>query len=532
MKKLYFILSVVLASALTACSSRYLDQEPGGSTITEHQYQQMDNVLEGTVKGIYPNLYAYGGEHDVFGQRSIDMYGDLLCGDMALNSQKYGWFATDELMQTYGRKSYYWNYYYFIIRSCNKAMNAVEATGGIPSLKDSVIAKMTNDQLKNGNYYAQVLTLRGWAYAGLLRTFASHEYNENELAFPIYTEMDTEADTILGAPRARCGEVFDRIKSDLTGAVRYFDAYKAVERTNKLEVNISVAQITLAYAYLNCGMDSAALNMAKSAIESRGDARIMTSDEVLTSGFNNVNNKSWVWGQDVTVETTTSLASWFGQCDIYSYSYASAGDIKGIDDKLYNEVKSRGWDKREYWWGKLTRNGGKSSYQFAPDGKFFSATSTELEGDRDWLSDNVFMRIETAYLIAAEAACRLGLYSEAKHYLCEITKERIKDDAEGSTVNADRYEAWKNALTDAKLLDEIRYNWRIELWGEGYGLQTFRRFNRSVNLGTNHLRSQKTISPTSPSPRYFTFELPNSEFYYNPYIRDVETADVQVRRQK
>ena len=64
MKSKLYIASIVIASALVGCS---LDQEPGGSTITEKQYQEMDDIAEGTVRGIYPSLYAYGGSHDYFG---------------------------------------------------------------------------------------------------------------------------------------------------------------------------------------------------------------------------------------------------------------------------------------------------------------------------------------------------------------------------------------------------------------------------------------------------------------------------------
>ena len=103
MKTKSYILAAALVLGLAGCS---LDQEPGGSTITKKQYDNMDDKVAGTVNGVYSLLYAFGGEHDAFGLRSIDMYGDLLCGDMAMKTQRYGWFNSDELGQTYqDRKS-------------------------------------------------------------------------------------------------------------------------------------------------------------------------------------------------------------------------------------------------------------------------------------------------------------------------------------------------------------------------------------------------------------------------------------------
>lgn len=515
MTKKYFMLAfaVVIAAMLTSCADSFLNQYPGGSTITEEQYQNMDNAAEGLVKGVYSKLYEYGGEHDLFAQRAIDMYGDLLCGDMALKTQNYGWFGTDEMMMTFTRRSYYWSYYYGFIRACNKGINAV-TTQGEPTLNPDEIAELTEDMQTEGIYYAQLLTIRGWAYAGLLRTFTSHEYDENALAFPLYTEIDTQADTILGRPRSSCADIMLSIEEDLSRAISYFEAYSMIPRASKLEVNEDVARITLAYMYLNIGDNEKALQIAEQEIQ-KTTASVLPKAEVLTSGFNNVENKSWVWGLDVTVENTTSLASFFGQCDIYTYSYAGAGDVKGIDQNLYDEIPS--WDLRKKWWNNYAQSGvqGASAYAYAPDGKFYSATSTKKDGDRDWLSDQVYMRIETAYLIAAEAACRTNDNEKAKQLLFSITDLRCADGAEAE------YQAWKNGLTtNALVLQAIRHNWRVELWGEGYGLQTFRRFNESVTLGDNHLRTTKTISPTLPTPRYFTFELPTNELYYNPYIRD------------
>lgn len=511
MKTKLFILAFAALFAFVSCD---LNQEPGGSTITEEQYQEMDNVVEGTVMGVYSLLYEYGGEHDAFGQRSFDLFGDLLCGDVAMNTQRYGWFSTDELGLTYQRRGTFWGAYYQIIRACNKGINALNGQG-VPPL-DYNANEITEQDYINGYYYAELLTMRGWAYAALQRYFCKtpSEIDINtELSVPIYTDADTEVDTILGAPRATAFDVYMRVEDDLMTAIAYFEAFNNVVPGSKLEASIDVARMTLAYSYLNKGEYEKALEVAEDLIQTT-TATLLPNKEVLTTGFNEVKHNNWIWGQDVTIETTTALASFFGQCDIYSYSYASAGDVKGIDANLLKEITDLGWDIRENWWGKYYRLKGAKDYQYAPDGKFFTAASTELQGDRDWLSDNIFMRLEPAYLIAAEAAWRIGgKDAEALNYLDQITSKRIKEGAE--TAYAD----YKNALAaDHEALGEaIRYNWRVEMWGEGYGLQTFRRWGKTVNLGDNHLRSNKALVPTQD--RVFTFEIPTSESMYNPYIR-------------
>lgn len=519
------------ALSLTACN---LDQEPEGSTITENQFQAMDNATEGAVLGIYSKLYAYGGEHDAFGLRSMDMYGDLLCGDMAMKNQNYGWFSTDEQGQTSTRRGYFWSFYYNIIRACNKGLNAIAAQG-IPEL-DADKSALSDDQYTSGYYYAELLTIRGWAYASLMRYFVKAPQNckDSDVAIPIYTEEDTKDDATLGAPRATVADVYLRIEEDLRTAIDYYDAFNEIERNSKLEVNKDVALMSLAYMYLNAanednpGAYANALKYAEELINSTS-ATLLPLNEVLTTGFNNVDHNNWIWGENVTVENYTGLASFFGQCDIYSYSYASAGDVKGIDENLYKSiVEDHPWDVRAGWWNNYFNSGkpGASATQWAPDGKFYSATSKTLQGDRDWLSDNIFMRLEQAYLIAAEAAFRSGDKDKALTYLCAITDQRVKEGAEST------YREWLASLETQlpgqkihPLLEAIRYNWRVEMWGEGFGLQTFRRFGLPVSIGENHLRSHSTdLDPNREL--VFSFDIPSSEYTYNPAIRDVEVAEV------
>jgi len=519
MKKIQYILFFAAVGLFAnSCADSYLNQEPGGSSITENQYMNMDDAVEGTVKGIYPLFYLNGDGHDSFGQRAIDMYGDLLCGDMALKTQNYGWFATDELMQTNTRRSYLWSFYYGIIRSCNKAINAVDAQGQPQLIFD--IDTLSEEDYRNGFFYAEALTLRGWAYSKLANFFVQVGKDISSNAIPIYTEVDTKADTIIGSPLSTVADLYKRIEDDLLSGIQYFEAYNAETRTSKIEVNADVARILLAYAYLNKGDYANALKSAQEAIE-KGQSHILPNKEVLTTGFNNVENENWVWGQNVTVENTTALASFFGQCDIYSYSYASAGDVKGIDQKLYDSIEE--WDIRKKWWNNYAVK--DSTYKYAPDGKFYSAKSKTLQGDRDWLSDNVYMRWELAYLIAAEAACRMSDVTTAQNYLFAITDQR---QLEGKTTE---YETWKAGLSDPTvLLAAIKHNWRIELWGEGYGLQTFRRYDEAVNLGDNHLRNERTITPSTA--RTFTFEIPSSEEYYNPFLRTTNNDDTRSLRKK
>ncbi len=557
MKKINSILVLAGALALSSCASSFLDREPNGSTVTQKQYEKLDNTLEGSMRGIYNLMYDMNStSHDAFGKRSIDMYGDLLCGDMALTSYSYGWFYTDERGMTYtARTSTVWSYYYKMLHNINSVIATVASQSevltkvaeyGLPNAyskanlpcvidgttKDTVYI-YTENETKEASYYAQALTMRGYVFSQLLQLYTSTTAQlngdlETTLCFPVYDENNMDK----SQPLSKISDVYTKLESDLTLAIKYFDAFaENLTRTSKLEANVDVACGILAYSYLNKGNPQGgkhsdayreaygnALSYAERVINS-GSYSILPNNDVWTNGFNDLSSSCWIWGQDVTTETASGLQSFFGQVDVHTYSYAWAGDTKAIDENLYKEIGE--YDARRRWFSDGA-DGYQSNFKYAPVRKFFSAkcpTSTAQDDiDREWLSDNVFMRIESMYLIAAEAEYRLGEYDKAKLYLTEITSQRIDTAATAATA----YAEFENGLSESNLLAAIELNWRVELWGEGYGLMTFRRIAPETSgdtkrkRGANH--ASEAGSDIDPTAAKFVYQMPSSETSYNPNL--------------
>ena len=92
MKKIqYLFVTIVLGIMFTSCGDSFLTQYPEGGVLLEDQYTSLPDNLQGSIMGIYSKMYEYGGDHDAFGQRAIDMYGDIQSGDMAMKKAGYGW---------------------------------------------------------------------------------------------------------------------------------------------------------------------------------------------------------------------------------------------------------------------------------------------------------------------------------------------------------------------------------------------------------------------------------------------------------
>ena len=518
----YAILTIVLGLGLTSCGDSFLTQYPEGGVLLEDQYQKLPDKLEGAIKGIYSKLYEYGN-HDTFGQRSLDMYGDIQSGDMAMKKSRYGWFESYERGYFYAyARSYAWSFYYEIINLANLCDMALE--NDKTAIFDGIVSGDPTDVIaENGYYYGQVLALRGWAYSHLLNIYADprdiDNANLDDKVLPIYTGTEVKAGT-LGQPLSTVSQVYDRIYEDLSEAIELLDFYGTLnQRGSKLEVDADVARLMLAYAMLNHGDKTdiiadgkncyqIALEQAKAVIDG-GKYPMLKLNELTTTGFSDVNASNWMWAENVTVENTTALGSFFGQVDIHTYSYAIAGDTKGIDSKLYDDIVATGWDARVDWF-----RSGDQKFPYCPDGKFYNpktkAYTAMSKVDRDWLCDNVFMRVELAYLIAAEAAYSNGDDATAMDYLDLLCAERIAD---GKAAD---YAAWK-AATSVK--DAIIYNWRVEMWGEGCSLQLLRRLQKTRTLGKNHLsRADKQLDINGSDGELSQCEIPTSETRYNPNI--------------
>ena len=523
----YLFATLVLSLGLTSCGDSFLTQYPEGGVLLEDQFAQLPDNLKGSILGIYSKMYEYGGDHDEFGIRAIDMYGDIQSGDMAMKRSSYGWFESYErgLFYAYAR-SYIWSFYYDIINLCNLGTMAVEQNSAEILAAISSGEEPTDNIKQQGYYYGQLLAIRGWAYSNLLKFYCDPMDQlaspmDEEKAIPVYTETEVKAGT-LGAPLSTVTEVYDRIYEDLNTAIEVLDFYSQYNaRGSKLEVSADVARVMLAYAMLNHGDATMTIADGKNAYQialeqaaaviNSGKYPMLAREELYSTGFADVNAKNWLWGQDVTVETTTALASFFGQVDIHTYSYAAAGDTKAIDSQLYDDIVNTGWDARMDWF-----NDGKAAKgPYCPNRKFYSPAYKDItaldKADRDWLCDNVFMRVEVAYLIAAEAAWANGDDATATQYIKDLCYQRILEGKAEADVDA-----W---ITATGVKNAIAYNWRVEMWGEGYGLQTLRRLTKTVKLGSNHISRANTDVTVTGSDYYrYQCEIPTSEYRYNPAL--------------
>ncbi len=537
-KILFLSLAVVLG--LSSCTEKWFEHELTGNSITEEELSQLDGTIYKRVRGLYALMFQYGGDHMTFGQKSIDIATDLMSGDMALTNSGYGWWGSEGNLTcaTAGasRTSQIWSTNYLIIANANNIIRLLE---------DKKSADWTaTDSLS----YAECKTMRAYCYFNLGHLFSPSPVDKSEQTkinvdyvelnpealnlfdyystCPLYLGKDEEySEDGLLKPAILSGikDVYKAVYMDLEEAIIIFDELenKGVTRESKLMVNADVAHVLAAYAYMQYGRyddDVEFYNQAYQhamVVVNSPNYAMLDSASVLTTGFSDVSNRSWIWGLDVTRENSTSLASFWGHMDIHTYSYAAAGAILGIDQKLYEEIPTT--DIRKLWF-----NEGEK-YRYCPENKFYDGTmdsrydpikTGSLEGvDRDWLNDIVYMRVEEAYLLAAEAAWRAGKTAEAQTVLADFLSER--DKAAAATIEAD----------PTKLEQQLLYNWRVEMWGEGRALITFKRFGPVANKKRGRTHYYQSNTDQTFDDHRIIFQLPYSEYAYNQALNPEKSVD-------
>ena len=497
-KILSFVLALVLG--LSSCSSSWLDTEMTGSALTQDQYDKLPGTADGSVLGLYSMLYKSSSNHDYFGQKSIDMATDILSGDMAMTANAYGWFTDCEQQQcasmTAGRNAYIWSYYYTIILNANAAIRSFVA-----------LENPTEDQKAA---LAQCLTMRAYCYFNLAHLYSpgltdteSQDYflgntGLDYLCVPVYNEnsaTNEKTGLVVEQQVVSTSTVYEQVISDLNWAVALFDETGFV-RSSKLYVDKDIANAYLAYTYLQSQNYDSAYVVAQRVIDS-GNFEMIPFEKLTTTGFSDQNDPSWMWALDVTIENTTALASFWGHMDIHTYSYAFAGATKAMDDVLFASIPET--DGRFNWFD--------PNQKCLADYKFYDKArgvkSDEI--DRRWLNDLVFMRIEEMYLVAAEAAVRAGKSAEAKEVLKTFLAER--DETVMATVDG---------MSNDELLTNIYYNWRVEMYGEGRALMTFKRFGGNKLRGNNHYyKAGEQMNAVDPSNPVLLFIIPYGEYTNN-----------------
>lgn len=482
------------------CSKDFLVETPtnniAASDLAEAVAQD-PSLLAGNVAGLYTTMFETGTGgttgHDDYGQKGVDLVLDLIASDMVLAGVNYGWYSTIARYTatvdfTVNAVYVPWRYYYRIIFAANTIIDALGGTDAEIEDQDSRIIM------------GQAKAARAYAYFYLANLYSREGYGSGqELILPLYTNTVDP-----NQPLSSAAAVYDVIVSDLEQAIEYLDGFG---RASKDQINKSVAQGLLAYALAARGGNEDLQRVVELTddVIANGGYQLTNRNQVVaqfdangqvtniaSAGFNNVETPSWMWGVDLTLQNGLNLISWWGQVDVFTYSYAYVGDEKVIDDGLYNAIPATDIRKGQF-----------PEDSLLPINKFFTPART-IGGQRYIETDYIYMRLDEMYLLNAEANARLGNDGGAISTLKELLTLRLDD------------VSYLDALSGQALIDEIFLQTRIELWGEGKTYLAMKRNKRTITRGSNHLFHAGQSFPYN-DPQ-LSMPIPQAEILNNPQI--------------
>ena len=495
--KIYTIALGLLLLVNYGCSEEFLETEPT-SDLTQDQIQEASEnnpeVVAGSLAGIYTTMFETGTggtdlDHNDFGQKGYDIFSDILSGDLALSKNTYNWYngiaqfqSTVDFTDINNYKI--WRYYYRIVRASNTVIDALGGNDIVPE----------NDG--NKHLMGQAKALRAYAYFYLTQFF-QEKLDLSEKILPIYTNASQP-----NQPKSTAQEVYDLIVSDLTSSISLLETFN---RSAKNEVNKYVAEGLLAYTYGILG-NYAEVKTLTSDIINNGGFSIVSRDEASYSfdgdpvgGFDDVSNTGWMWGVDITLDNGLDLVSWWGQMDYFTYSYHSFGDIKSVDESLYNLIPDTDVRKGQFY------DNASSSYYLSPWNKFYHEDRS-FRAQRNITSDYVYMRVAEMYLLNAEASAYTGDDASARTSLKALLDLRLDDTS------------YLEDLSGQALIDEVYLQTRIELVAEGKSYLAMKRNKATIVRGPNHL--SYVGEPIPYDDDRLTFEIPQSEVLNNPVLND------------
>ena len=128
-------------------------------------------------------------------------------------------------------------------------------------------------------------------------------------------------------------------------------------------------------------------------------------------------------------------------------------------------------------------------------------------GDKEFAADYVMMRPEEMLLIEAEARVRKG----NEDMQAQTLLKELRDNRYSSPVTVDQ--------TGTALLNEILFERRIELWGEGFRGLDIKRLKIAVDRNNSNHNPVVAGKMTVPAEsKYYIYQIPQDEIDANDNI--------------
>lgn len=536
-RKIYILLLTVSLVVTYSCTETYLDAVPTDSISEGAAFANPDNI-QLVLNGLHRQMYSAeleGSSGSRNGESHFLPSLDFISGEVIHTGPGFNWMKSDAQWLLHTNASFttvfnFWFQRYHFVETSNAIINNIAAS-------DFTVTPQLNSLLGQAHAY------RAWAYWRLVTTYAKGYLIGNPSTDPGVPLLLEQGAPYEGGPRATVEAVYAQIETDINASIGYLADGSELEsgEAKKSHISLAAAHGIKARIALSKGdWDTA----ATSAALARADYPIMNEAD-WDSGFNTVDLSEVIWGSRIIDTESNFFASYFYYISFMFNGGECRGNNKIINIELYNSIPST--DYRNKAWLPLAPNtnsaaynGEGGSYETDPnydDAATFNAAKAAIIAEYGATSrhnthpymnvkfkqsnagtnnpdDVIYMRSSEMVLIEAEAKAMMNDITGAQNALDILGSAR--DSAFDKTVFA----------TQGNLMEQIKFQRRVELWGEGFGYHDHIRWDEGIdhtNSGASLVIYGDGFMQDKPSVNDdWVFKIPQQEIDSNPFLTEAD----------
>lgn len=533
LRKINLLILGLLVVFVTSCEEDFLETKPSDAISEADAFASVKNMFL-VLNGLHRQMYAQnplpGTASSRSGQSHFIPALDAMAGDMIHSSPGNGWMRSDLRWLTHTNANAttvdnFWYERYHFIASANNLIQLV-GENEFPTTDPDV-----------RNILGQAYAYRAWAYHQLVRTFG-----KGYLVGTPASDPGVPLLLVAGAPytseaRSTVQVIYDQINADIAESLKFFNGASSAK--NKSHISMNAAYGIKARIDLDQGKWADA---ASAAVAARSGFSQMSKSAWL-SGFNSVDLSEVIWGATVIDSETNYYQSYFYYiCPTFNGSQ-NRGNPKLMNKKVYDAIPATDFriemalpmapntnssasnnqggssatdpnytNDDDFWaaWsaviGKYGMTTGHNTHPYMAV-KFLQKNPGTIDPD-----DVIFMRSSEMYLIEAEAKAMLDNVPGAQAVLQVFGSSR--DTAYDASVYA----------TKATVMEHIKWQRRVELYGEGFAFYDLIRWDEGIDMtGTGAAKNLYRDGFTQAKPSVnneWIWKIPQGEIDANPNLNE------------
>ncbi len=531
-RRLSILLLTVSLIFFVGCKKDFLQLTPTDSISAESALSSPENMML-ILNGLHRQMYCQnplpGAEWSRTGQSHFMPMYDAISGIIIHTSPGNGWHKSDlqwldHTNATYTTPRNLWYQRYHFIASCNAIINKVEDAGMV------IDANMKN-------ILGQAYAYRAWAYHVLVSSFAKgYLVSSDPSSQPGVPLLFATTSPYTSEPRSSVQAIYNQIEDDIDQAIAYLSD-GASTPANKSHISLNAAYGIKARIALSKGDWATA---ATNAVLARDGYPLMDESD-YKSGFNTYDLSEVIWGGHVINEETNYYASFFYYVGTNFNGSQNRANPKMINNAVWEAIPETDY-RKDLWLPKAPNtysaasNGEGGSWESDPNYdnaadweaakvavrteygmtsafnlhpymsvKFLNKNPSTIDPD-----DVIYMRSSEMYLIEAEAYAMQGFITQSQDALDILASERDPD------FDKTQFS------TQEEIMAQIKFQWEVELWGEGFGYFNKIRWNDPIdhtNSGASLVLYNDGFQQNKPSVNdNWIFKIPQMEIDANPNL--------------